>query len=124
MEGTTSFRLNERNNEIARRVVDLAGQMGITPAQLSLAWILKKGVIPIIGASKLSQLEDNLQSLEVNIPAGVMEQLDEVSSIELGFPHDFVLRSGAQKMLYGDMVYQIDGNRNPHLEKNPADEQG
>ena len=44
-----------------------------------------------------------------------MDRLDEVSRIELGFPHDFVLRPGAQKMIYGGMVDRIKGVRNPNL---------
>lgn len=115
MEGTTSYRLNEKNDLIASKVVDLAKEMGTSPAQLSLAWLLHKGIIPIIGARKMDQLKDNLASLALKLPAEVIQQLDEVSAIDLGFPHDFVLRPGAQKMIYGDMVKQIRGNGNPHL---------
>lgn len=115
MEGTTSYRLNEKNDLIASKVVDLAKEMGTSPAQLSLAWLLHKGIIPIIGARKMDQLKDNLASLGLKLPVEVIQQLDEVSAIDLGFPHDFVLRPGAQKMIYGDMVKQIRGNGNPHL---------
>lgn len=115
MEGTTSYRLNEKNDLIASKVVDLAKEMGTSPAQLSLAWLLHKGIIPIIGARKMDQLKDNLASLGLKLPVELIQQLDEVSAIDLGFPHDFVLRPGAQKMIYGDMVKQIRGNGNPHL---------
>lgn len=115
MEGTSTYRFNERNFSIVDVVVEEAKKMEISPAQLSLAWILAKGVIPIIGARKMNQLEDNMGSVNVSIPDDVMQRLDEASSIELGFPHDFVLRSGAQKMIYGDMVHQIEGNKNPNL---------
>ncbi|NJO03061.1 MAG: hypothetical protein HC880_16490 [Bacteroidia bacterium] len=46
-----------------------------------------------------------------------MNRLDEVSNIDLGFPHAFVLRPGAKKMMYGDMVTQIEGIRNENLKK-------
>ena len=115
MEGTTSYRLNEKNEDIARVVVDLAKELGTSPAQLSLAWLSHKGVIPIIGARTLDQLKDNLASLELELDASSLEKLDEVSAIPLGFPHDFVLRAGAQRMIYGDMVSKIKGNKNPNL---------
>ena len=51
----------------------------------------------------------------MTIPVEQMAKLDEVSKIDLGFPHDFVMRPGAQKMIYGGMVHQIDGNENMHL---------
>jgi hypothetical protein len=66
----------------------------------------------------MGQLKDNLASLDLRLPDEVVQKLDEVSAIDLGFPHDFVLRPGAQKMIYGDMVKQISGNRNPHLKLN------
>ena len=62
MEGTTSYRLNERNDAIAREVVAIAEELDVSPARVSLAWISQKGVIPIIGARTLDQLSDNLAS--------------------------------------------------------------
>ena len=113
MEGTTSYRLNERNYNIAAKVVEIAKSLEVSPAQVALAWISQQGHIPIIGARTLEQLKDNLGSLDVTISAEQMKQLDEVSSIDLGFPHDFVTRPGAQKMIYGGMVNQIKGNKHP-----------
>lgn len=115
MEGTTSYRLNEQNNRIARVVVETATELSVSPAQLSLAWLRHKGVIPIIGARTMKQLQDNLGALGVHIPNEQMKRLDQISAIELGFPHDFVLRPGAQKMIYGGMVDKIQGNKNPWL---------
>jgi aryl-alcohol dehydrogenase-like predicted oxidoreductase len=116
MEGADTYRFNDRNFAIVDVVLEEAKKLDISPAQLSLAWILSKGVLPIIGARKIEQLEDNLKSVSVELPADTLQRLDEASAIELGFPHDFVLRSGAQKMIYGGMVDQISGNRNPNLQ--------
>lgn len=113
MEGTTSYRLNERNYNIATKVVEIAQSLDASPAQVALAWINQQGHIPIIGARTLNQLKDNMGSLDVTISAEQMQQLNEVSSIDLGFPHDFVTRPGAQKMIYGGMVNQIKGNKHP-----------
>jgi aryl-alcohol dehydrogenase-like predicted oxidoreductase len=113
MEGTTSYRLNDRNYEIAAKVVEIARQMDASPAQVALAWISHQGHIPIIGARTLDQLKDNLGSLDLTLDNDALMALDEVSKIELGFPHDFVTRAGAQKMIYGGMVNQIKGNKHP-----------
>lgn len=115
MEGTTSYRLNERNDTIASTVVEVAQALGTSAAQVALAWLRHKQTIPIIGARKIDQIKDNIASLDLNIPSDLMDRLDQVSAIDLGFPHDFVLRAGAQKMIYGDMVRKIDGNKNLHL---------
>ncbi len=59
-------------------------------AQVALAWLRYRSVpvIPIIGARKLSQLQDNLASFDLALSAGQLNILDEASRIELGFPHE------------------------------------
>ena len=111
MEGTTSYRLNERNYDIAATVMEIAEEVGASAPQVALAWISAQGPIPIIGARTLDQLKDNLGSLDVQLSPQQLEKLNEVSQIDLGFPHDFVVRPGAQKMIYGGMVNQIKGNK-------------
>lgn len=113
MEGSTSYRLNDRNYAIAAKVVDIAKSIGASPAQVALAWISTHGHIPIIGARTLAQLKDNLGSLKIKLNEEQLSELNEVSQIDLGFPHDFVVRPGAQKMIYGGMVNQIKGNKHP-----------
>ena len=115
MEGTTSYRLNERNYDIAATVMEVAEDIGASAPQVALAWISAQGHIPIIGARTLDQLKDNLGSLDVQLSAEQLQKLDEVSRIDLGFPHDFVTRPGAQKMIYGGMVNQIRGNKHPFV---------
>ncbi len=114
-EAKTSYRFNEKNDRIVREVVSIAEELAVSPAQLALAWILHKGVIPIIGARKIHQLEDNLASTNIHLDETQIKRLDEVSKIELGFPHDFILRDGAKKMTYGGMAHQIEGIKNPKV---------
>jgi aryl-alcohol dehydrogenase (NADP+) len=61
------------------RVVELAGQKGVKPAQIALAWLLHKPGItaPIIGASKMYQLEEAVAALEINLSAEEMTFLEE-----------------------------------------------
>lgn len=122
-ETKTSYRFNERNDKIVRAVVQIAEEMGVTPARLALAWLLHKGTMPIIGARKLNQLEDNLGAVEVRLSDAQIQRLDEVSQIELGFPHDFVTRNGARKMMYGDMSHRIEGIKNENIVKAAMDNQ-
>lgn len=53
--------IGESGLRTVREVVALAQEMGFTPAQVALAWLRHRSVpvIPIIGARKLTQLEDN-----------------------------------------------------------------
>jgi aryl-alcohol dehydrogenase (NADP+) len=60
------------------RVADLARRRGVSPAQIALAWILHKpGVTtPIIGASKMFQLEESLAALEISLSLEEMYYLE------------------------------------------------
>jgi len=89
---TLRGRLRERDLAIAEEVVKVAGEIGATPAQVALAWVRGgEGVIvPLVGARTRAQLEDNLGCLDVALDDAQRARLDEVSHIELGFPHDFL----------------------------------
>jgi len=57
----------EANLTLARTVKELAREKGVTPAQLSLAWVLSQGkdMVPIPGTKRVAYLEDNMGALRV-----------------------------------------------------------
>ena len=56
----------------------VAGEAGIPPAQMALAWLLQKPAVvaPIVGVSKPGQLDDALAALEVHLPAELIRRLE------------------------------------------------
>ncbi|MBK8555533.1 MAG: aldo/keto reductase [Lewinellaceae bacterium] len=100
-----SARRSDRANTIAAKVVEVAESIGKTPAQVAINWSRQRNaglnVIPIIGARTAVQLNDSMDCLGWEIPADAMVGLDEVSAIELGFPHEFLLTEGVQDLVYG-----------------------
>jgi len=87
-----SARLNERNTAIVKEVKRIAEEMGVSATQVALNWLRQQNgiMIPIVGAKKESQIKDSLDCLNFVLPEEFMNKLDEVSKIELGFPHDFL----------------------------------
>jgi len=71
-----------KNQAIAAQVVALAGELGITPAQLALAWVLAQGddVVPIPGTKRRSHLEENVAALEIRLTP------DQCARIERAVP--------------------------------------
>ncbi|GLZ31915.1 oxidoreductase [Lentzea sp. NBRC 105346] len=67
-----------RNLALAERVKTLAEQVGATPTQLALAWLLHQGpdVIPIPGTKRISYLEQNAAAADVNLDADILTALD------------------------------------------------
>lgn len=95
-------RLTEHTLEIAGVVSDVAAEMGVSSAQVALAWTLLNPAVtsPIIGARTLAQFENNLAALNVSFTADQIARLDACSKIELGFPHD-LLKDGPASMMFG-----------------------
>jgi aryl-alcohol dehydrogenase-like predicted oxidoreductase len=82
-------RFTERNLEIVAEVKQVASEVEKTPAQVALAWLLSKSTVTsvLLGASKLAQLENNLGSLNTRLSPDQIKRLDEISCVEMGFPH-------------------------------------
>jgi aryl-alcohol dehydrogenase-like predicted oxidoreductase len=106
---------SDRNTTIAQEVDKVAEQIGKSSSQVALSWLLSKGVIPIIGARKLHHLEDNLQCVDLQLSLEQIKQLDEVSQIELGFPHDFYKGEMIANFVYNGIFDRIDNHRYSQL---------
>lgn len=75
-----SMYYQESDFQIVDRVVEIARQKNVNPAQIALAWLLHKpGVAaPIIGASKIPQLEESVAALEIELTSGEITALEEL----------------------------------------------
>src|SRR5579884_1898132 len=67
----------ERNLVLVTRVKDIASRVGVTPAQLALAWVLAKGkdIVPIPGTKRRRYLEENACAADVHLPEKVLAEL-------------------------------------------------
>ena len=100
----------QRQLDIADTVVKVAQDIGCTASQVALAWLLAQSgtIIPIIGARKLSQFKDNLDCLNIEFTSEHLQRLNDVSQIELGFPHDFLANDEIRNRLFGGMYHDIE----------------
>lgn len=64
---------------VVDRVTEVAQKRGVSNAQIALAWILAKpGVTaPIVGASKMSHLEEAVAALDIKLTGDEMKALEE-----------------------------------------------
>ena len=69
---------NDADFTVVDQVVALAEQHGVKPAQIALAWILHQPSVtaPIIGASKMEQLEQAVAALEIQLTAEDLKALE------------------------------------------------
>jgi len=105
-----SNRLNERSENITEEVVAIADELGVQASHVALKWTMQQGFssIPIVGATKLSQLEENLKTADVTLSADHMQRLDKVSEIALGFPGDFFKEEGVRTNNFGGFYDKIE----------------
>ena len=98
-----------RAKRIVAAVKSVSEQLGRPMAQVALAWLRYRPVpvIPIIGARKLSQLQDNLASFELQLSADYVKVLDEASAVEPGFPQRLYNMKFPRILAYGGLRDQI-----------------
>jgi aryl-alcohol dehydrogenase-like predicted oxidoreductase len=70
----------EANLALVDEVEAVAGRLGVTPAQVALAWLLARGddVVPIPGTKRRKYLEQNAAAVEVNLEAEDLERLESL----------------------------------------------
>ncbi len=75
-----------KNLKLLGAVNALAGDIGCTPAQLALAWVLAQGndIVAIPGAETRAQLEENAVATSIRLTA------DQLADIEAAFPREAV----------------------------------
>ncbi len=71
----------QRNLAAADEVAAVAAEVGATPAQVALAWLLAKGddIVPIPGTKRVSRLEENVAADGVTLSAEQMVKLDNTT---------------------------------------------
>jgi aryl-alcohol dehydrogenase-like predicted oxidoreductase len=99
----------QRTERVIAAVKSVANAMGRSMAQVALAWLRHRAVpvIPIVGARKLPQLQDNLASLELSFTADQLKILNEASQIELGFPQEMFNRELPRSLRFGGLADKI-----------------
>ena len=65
---------------IVKRIKEIADKLNISMAQVSIAWLLSKPLVasPVIGCTKISQLEDLCKAVKVKLSDEDMKYLEEL----------------------------------------------
>ena len=64
--------------DVVERLVEVAKEKGVSPAQVAISWLLHKGVTaPIVGPTKLEHVEEAVAAVEVKLSEDDMHRLEE-----------------------------------------------
>jgi aryl-alcohol dehydrogenase-like predicted oxidoreductase len=97
-----------RDTQVVDAVLQVAKELGKTPAEVSLAWIRERArrsttaIIPIIGPRTVEQLDNNLLALDIAFPGELYERLDKASEIDAGVPFE-VNQETYPRLIGGDL---------------------
>ncbi len=102
-------RTSEHNLKIARTVDAIADELSTTSAQVAVAWVLSRGYryFPVVGARKVSQIEDVMGAANLQLSPEQLTRLDEITAIDPGFPHDFLASEHILDMGKGEIRNKI-----------------
>jgi aryl-alcohol dehydrogenase-like predicted oxidoreductase len=105
-----SRRLDDRSVGITKAVVSVADELGVAPSHVALQWTMHQGFscIPIVGATKVDQLQENLKAIDVKLTAEHLQKLDEASKIDLGFPGEFFREEGVKMNSFGGFYDRVE----------------
>jgi len=105
------LKLSEKSIAVVKEVEKVSEEVGKPMAQVAINWTRQNPtaqMIPILGARSAKQLKDNLGALDWKLTDEQYKRLSDVSAIDMGFPHDFLL---GNRYVYGATFDKIDGRR-------------
>jgi aryl-alcohol dehydrogenase-like predicted oxidoreductase len=100
----------EKELGLAMLLHEVAHEVGASAAQVAINWVRQQPgtMVPILGARRVDQLEDNLRCLEFELTDEQIARLTEASPISLGFPRSFLESSGVRRLIFGSTFDLID----------------
>jgi aryl-alcohol dehydrogenase-like predicted oxidoreductase len=107
----SKLKLSEKTQKVVTEVENISKEVGKPMSQVAINWVRqqpKAQMIPILGARSAKQLKANLGVLDWKLTDGQWKCLDEVSAIDLGFPHGFL---DGNRYIYGATYDKIDNHR-------------
>lgn len=99
----------QRQDRVVAALQQVSEKAGRSMAQVALAWLRTREVpvIPILGARRMAQLEDNLASLTLQLSPEQIKALDDASAVDLGFPYEMFAQQVPSTFRYGGMRDRI-----------------
>lgn len=110
LSGSNPFgnqKFTDRNWRVLDTLRTVAAQVERPLAQVALAWVSAQSGItsPILGASKLEQLHDNLDSLDIRLTPEQFQMLNESSALDPAFPYG-IFTSEVNRSIFGGKTVQ------------------
>jgi aryl-alcohol dehydrogenase-like predicted oxidoreductase len=106
----SSVRLNERSTAITKEVMKVAEELAVPPSQVALKWTMQKNFqsIPIVGATKLTQLMENLKTISVTLSPIKLTGLMKPVKLNSDFPMISLMKMACVPNNFGGFYEQVE----------------
>ncbi|MDB5582450.1 MAG: aldo/keto reductase [Bradyrhizobium sp.] len=94
--------------DVISEVVAVSEAIGAPASQVAIAWMLTKGVFPLVGPRTPKQLADNLGALDLKLEPEHVKRLERASAITMGYPHDLASAPAQREINTGGRQHLID----------------
>lgn len=101
--GEVSSKDNERNWSIVKALEEVSKEINQPMAGVAINWTANQPSVAsvLIGATKISQIEANMTALDFDIPADLMQKLNDASAPDIPYPYTF-FQPKMQERIYPD----------------------
>lgn len=99
---------SQQRSAILDTLIAVAGEIGVTPGEVAIAWVAAKGVLPIVGPRTLEQFQGNLAALEVRLTDEQLARLDAASALPKVFPYTMIEQPDYRQRYTGGKADQFD----------------
>jgi aryl-alcohol dehydrogenase-like predicted oxidoreductase len=110
-EHTRARQASDEEKATADIIMQIAAEAGRTPSQVAINWVHQQSpsIIPILGARRVSQIEDNLGVLDFTLSDEQMARLSAIKPPDLGYPHSFWNDFVRRDLIFGEKVDDLEG---------------
>ncbi len=109
-EHTRARSASEQERTAAQAVLQVAAETGYTASQVAINWVRQQSghIIPVLGARRLAQIEDNLGALGFSLSEEHLARLSAVNPPASEFPHSFWNDFVRRELIFGEQVDNLE----------------
>lgn len=109
-EHTRARQASDQEKAAAQAVLQIASEIGCSASQVAINWVRQQseGIIPVLGARRIAQIEDNLGVLSFSLSDEHLARLSAVNPPASEFPHSFWNDFVRRNLIFGEQVDNLD----------------
>ncbi len=109
-EHTRARKASDEEKAAADVIMQVAAEAGRTPSQVAINWVRRQSpsIIPILGARRLPQVEDNLGVLGFTLSDEHLARLSAIKPPDMDYPHSFWNDFVRRDLIFGEKVDDLE----------------